>query len=312
MPIKSRLRAAALASVIVVGVAANAAYAKDAPLLSLGMEHFRDTATVKDAPVDAKFSITTEKGFVERSGPLHMVWHDEFLSVAVDKKTGQKLFQVHEEITYSGSWRFYQTANFQTPNGPRSVPAAQVSKEAANCATGECIYTEHVAFPVDEELLRQVAAGYVPAHPVIWPYKVIAKSGPAYGGGLSNAEIAGLLAKLDGYRVSAPAAVAAAPPLVEATLIVASGKLDLGIGGMFVGATAEQPNRSGILVTEVTSGSVAQKSGLIVGDILSEFNGQTIRSVAELQAAVTACHANSTVPIRLYRGLNQMTVTARF
>ena len=40
-------------------------------------------------------SISTEKGFVEYSGPLHMVWHDEFLSAAIDKKTGQKSFQVH-------------------------------------------------------------------------------------------------------------------------------------------------------------------------------------------------------------------------
>jgi hypothetical protein len=307
-----RLHAAVLTSFIALGTAANAAYAKDPALLSLGMEHFRDTATVKDDPAAAKVSISTEKGFVERSGPLHMVWHDEFLSVTIDKKSDQKLFQVHDEITYSGNWRSYQTANFQTSNGPRSVPAAELSKEAANCATGECIYTERVAFPVDEQLLRQLAAGYVPAHPVIWTYKIIAKSGPAYSGGLSNAEIAGLLVKLDDYRAAPAAPAAASAPLVEATLIGASGKLDLGIGGMFVPAAAGQPNRTGILVTEVTGGSVAQKSGLIVGDIICEFNGHALRSVAELQAAVTAGHADSAVPIRLYRGLDQMTVTARF
>jgi hypothetical protein len=313
MPAKLRLRAAAIASLYLLGAAINAAYAKDPALLSLGMEHFRDTATVTDDPADAKVTITTEKGFIDYSGPLHMVWHDEFLSVTIDKKTDQKSFQVHQEITYSGNWRSYETASFQTASGPRSVPTTLVAKEAANCSTGECLYTEHVAFPVDEQLLRQQAAGYVPGHPVIWTYKVIAKSGSTYSGGLSNAEIAGLLAKLDGYTVSpAPAAAAPSPPLVQATLIGASSKLDLGIGGLFVAATAEQPNRAGILVTEVTRGSVAQKSGLIVGDILSEFNGQTLRSVAELQAAIAACHANSAVPIRLYRGLERMTVTARF
>jgi hypothetical protein len=312
MPVESRLRAAAFATVVLLGAAAGAAYAKDPPLLSLGMEHFRDTATVKDDPADAKVSISTEKGFVEYSGPLHMVWHDEFLSVAVDKKTDQKLFQVHQEITYSGNWRLYQAANFQTANGPRSEPAVQVSKESANCSTGECIYTEHVAFAVDEPLLRQLAAGYAPGHPVMWTYKVTAKSGSVYSGGLSNAEIAGLLAKLDAYKVAPAPSAAAAAPLVEATLIGASGKLDLGIGGMFVAAAPGQPNRTGILVTEVTGGSVAQKSGLIVGDIITEFNGRSLRSVAELQAAVAAGHANSAVPVRLYRGLEAMTVTARF
>ena len=61
------------------------------------------------------------------------------------------------------------------------------------------MYTEHIAFPVDEELLRQLATGYAPAKPVIWRFKLLAKSGPEYRGGLSNAEIAGFLAKVDEY-----------------------------------------------------------------------------------------------------------------
>ena len=66
--------AAALALCI---AAAGAAAAKDPPLLSLTAEHFRDTATVKDSPSYAGVSISTQQGFVEHSGPLHMVWHDE-------------------------------------------------------------------------------------------------------------------------------------------------------------------------------------------------------------------------------------------
>ena len=295
---------AALAPLIVLGFTINTAYANDPSLLSLTMEHFRDTATFKDDPLDAMTTISTENGFVEHKGPMRMVWNDEFLRGVIDKKTGQKSFQVYAWITYSGTWRFYETANYQTTNGPKSVPATQISKEMANCAVGDCTYTERIAFPVDEKLLRQLAAGHVPGKPTIWHYKIIAKTGPDFTGGLSSAEIAGFLAKVDEYTNTLP--------VVKANATNASLKLDLGIGGMPVAATREQPNRAGILIIDVSSGSVAQKSGIIIGDILFEFDGHPIKALAELQAAVAACTANSPVTIILYRGTNVMAVTAQF
>jgi S1-C subfamily serine protease len=66
------------------------------------------------------------------------------------------------------------------------------------------------------------------------------------------------------------------------------------------------------LIIGVNSGSVAQKAGLIIGDILYEFDGHPIKDLAGLEAAVAACAANSTVGIKLYRGTNQMALSARF
>jgi S1-C subfamily serine protease len=65
-------------------------------------------------------------------------------------------------------------------------------------------------------------------------------------------------------------------------------------------------------VFAVNSGSIAQKSGIITGDILYEFDGRPIKALAQLEAAVAACTANSTVAIKLYRGTNDMAVSARF
>ncbi|HEY4445480.1 MAG TPA: PDZ domain-containing protein, partial [Steroidobacteraceae bacterium] len=135
-------------------------------------------------------------------------------------------------------------------------------------------------------------------------------------GALSSAEIAGFLAKVDEYtnalRAAAANTVAAADPVMQANAASASLKRDLGIGGMPVAATVEQPNRAGILVFGVNSGSIAQRSGIIIGDILYEFDGHPVKALAELQAAVAACAANSTVAIKLYRGMNAMAVAARF
>jgi PDZ domain len=315
MPAKAAARAAAVAAAVVCSFAARPAAAKDPALLSLTPEHFRDTATLNVDPRDAEVAISTKNGFVEHSGPLHMVWHDEFLTALLDKNTGEKSFQVHAEITYSGNWRHYQTATYQAANGSRSVPTTQISKEVANCAVAECIYTEHVAFPVDEELLRQLAAAYVPGRPVTWSFRAAAKSGPDYAGVLSNAEITGLLLKVDQYTHTASVVAAGA---VAAGAVAAAGsagapiRLDLGAGGMAVAATPQQPNRAGILIIAVTPGSVAQKSGIIVGDILFEIDGHAVKQPAELQAAVAACKADSAVPIRLYRGTEPITLSARF
>jgi hypothetical protein len=319
----SSFRTAALAPLLVLGCAMQAAHAKDPPLLTLTAEHFRDTATIKDDPRDAAVTISTVNGYVEHTGPLRMVWHDAYLTAVINKKTGQKSFQVQEEITYSGRWRFYEAASIPTSSGPRRVPTTQISKEVVDCAVGDCTYTERIAFPVDEDLLRQLAAGYAPGKAAIWPYKIAARSGPDFTSGLSNAEIAGLLAKLDDYS-RAPAAVQAIAPIAPAAVIapeaviapaaeaIAPGRPDLGIGGLPVAATAEHPNRAGILITAVNGGSVAARAGIIVGDILYEFNGRPVRAVAQLQAAIAACDANSAVPVKLYRGLDPMAVTAQF
>src|SRR5216684_5684218 len=111
---------AALAPLIVLGFTANFAHAKDPALLSLTMEHFRDTATVKDDPVAAVTTISTENGYVEHRGLMRMVWNDEYLTSVIDEKTGQKSFQVYAWIIYGGRWRAYETASYQTPSGQKS------------------------------------------------------------------------------------------------------------------------------------------------------------------------------------------------
>jgi len=316
---------AALASFIVTALGIGTAGAKDPALSSLTMEHFRDTATVTENPSDGTTIISTENGYVEHTGPMRMVWHDEFLRAVIDRKTGGRSLQVYAWVIYSGSLRNYESANYRTANGPRRVPVNQLAKEVVNCPVGDCTYTERVAFPVDEESMRQLAAARVPGNPDKWSYKLVAKSGPEYAGEISSAEIAGFLAKVDEYANRPPAAQASAPivnasvPVANAGAPVANGGIahaslsrDLGIGGMSVDATEELPNRAGVLITGVERGSVAHKAGIIVGDILYEFDGHRLKTPADLQAALAGRATTSTVAIKLYRGTSDTTVNARF
>jgi len=212
-------------------------------------------------------------------------------------------------------------ANFRTANGPRSAPVVQLAREVVNCPVGDCTYTERVAFPVDEESMRQLAAARTPGNLDKWPFTLVAKSGPEYAGELSGAEIAGFLAKLDEYtnrppvvRAGAAVADAGAPVVNGSTASTASAALsrDFGIRGMSVDATEERPNRSGVLVIGVVRGSVAHKAAIIVGDILYEFDGHPLKTPADLQAALAGRAATSTVAIKLYRGTSDTTVNARF
>jgi PDZ domain len=316
--IMTLLRSTALASFIVTALGISTAGAKDPALSSLTMEHFRDSATVTENPSDGTTIISTENGYVERTGPMRMVWHDEFLRGVIDRKTGRRSLQVYAWVIYSGSLRNYESANYRTASGPRRVPVNQLAREVVNCPVGDCTYTERVAFPIDEESMRQLAAARVPGNPDKWPYKLIAKSGPEYAGEISSAEIAGFLAKVDEYANGPPVAPASAPvviasvPVANARIENASLSRELGIGGMSVDATEEQPNRAGVLVIGVDRGSVAHKAGIIVGDILYEFDGHPLKTPADLQAALAGRAAASTVAIKLYRGTSDTTVNARF
>jgi hypothetical protein len=342
-----KFRIAPLALGIALAFTMNTVRADDPPLPSLTMEHFRDTATVEDDPVGATTTITTEKGFVSRKGILRSVSSDEFLKGVIDKKTGHKSLQIDASIAYYGRWRTYETANYKTVDGPRSLPTTQVRRDIGSCAVGNCLYTEHIAFIVDEALLRQLAAGYVPGRPAVWHYTLIPKLGPDYSGELSSAEIAGFLAKIDDYTgarpvvqakaptasaaiqptlpsappaiqptvPSAPPAIrpsAASPPPIQPNSPSAPVKVDLGIAGMAVAATLKQPNRSGVLVTGIVGDSVADKSGIIVGDIVYEFAGHPINTLTDLAAAMAASAAHSAVVIKLHRGIADATVTAQF
>jgi hypothetical protein len=296
-------------------LAAGAAQAKDSDPLSLSVEHFKDTATVTDTGPDA-VTISTENGYKETRGPLRTVWNDEFLEGIIDKKTGRKSFLASVWITYTGNSRSYATASYLAPQGPRSVPATLTRLNKSYCAVGDCTYTEYLTFPVDETMLRQLAAEPAAGKHVLWSFKLVAKSGPDYSGCFSSAEIAGLLAKVDDYRpglAAAAASTAVVPTAVAATLAATTSLTrDFGVGGMAVAATADQPDRAGVLIIAVTGGSVAHKAGIIVGDILYEFNGHPIRTPAELQAAVAACAANTVAAIKLFRGTNATAVSARF
>lgn len=301
-------RAKALIAALFLSVVAGSAVASEPAVLKLSAEHFRDTADVTTDPATATTTVTTESGYVERSGPLRMVWNDEFLQAIIDG-SGRRSYRVVVVTVYKGDPRAYATANFTMPDGPHSVPVTVVRRSVQLCATGDCTYTDRLTFAVERAALERLADGAGATTPTLWHFTVHTRRGPAYEGALSTAEIAGLLARLDTAAQTLNAQAPRSPPSPEPRV---SPQRDLGITGIAVAATAEQPQRGGILIADVKPGSVAQRAGLIVGDILYDYAGHPLSSLADLQAAVAATGAVSAVPLKVFRGMSSMQMQASF
>ena len=66
------------------------------------------------------------------------------------------------------------------------------------------------------------------------------------------------------------------------------------------------------MVTGIVGDSVADKAGIIVGDILYEFDGRPVSTLSDLATAIAASPRNSIVAIKVHRGVTDTTVTAQF
>jgi hypothetical protein len=303
------------ASTLLLTLVAGSAVAGEPALLKLSMEHFRDTAGVTTDRATSTTTVTTESGYVERSGPLGMVWNDEFLQGMIDG-SGQRSYRVVVVVIYAGAPRAYATASFTMLDGPHSVPLTVVQRSEELCATGQCTYTDRLSFAVGGAALEQLARG-AGAAPTLWHFTLHTHRGPAYDGVLSTAEIAGLIARVDAaaktLNTQAPLlSPSPEPPAYSTAAPPALPLRDLGITGIAVAAAAEQPQRRGILIAEVKPGSVAQRAGLIVGDILYDYAGHPLSSLAELQQAMAATDGVKAVSLKVFRGTSSMELQASF
>lgn len=79
------------------------------------------------------------------------------------------------------------------------------------------------------------------------------------------------------------------------------------------GATGMQhANMKGVLVVIVASGSVAEKAGINVGDVIYEYDGKPITGTQDVQPAVDATHVGNEVPIKVLRGSENFSLNAKF
>ena len=187
-----------------------------AELNKLTPEYFQQSVKLQDDDLETTAVYSTEPGWQEKQGLLKMVNFDTFLRAVIDKKTGQTIYQVYFWTMYSGDWRHYSQANYETAEGPASTPVTKLGSDVISCAGsryGGCLLREDVAFIVPEALLRQVAAKYQPdvLASGVWRFKLKARNGTDWADGLPVAEVAGLLMAVDAYRLRHKLPIAPSP-----------------------------------------------------------------------------------------------------
>jgi len=67
----------------------------------------------------------------------------------------------------------------------------------------------------------------------------------------------------------------------------------------------------GAVVNRVIAGGPAEESGLMRGDIITEFNGKTVSSYTDLENAISSCSAGDSVTIKIYRSGRFYSTTVR-
>lgn len=174
-------------------------------LLSMTPEQFQSAVTVADDDLETIAVLSTEKGFKERRGAIiGSVLDDNYLRAYIDKKTGETKYELHQWIRYNGGLRRYYSANYATPDGPKSKDVTVVARNAGFCPdveiVADCNVTEHVKITVDESLLRTIAANYRPNGSVAWRFKLKAENSKDWQESMMAAEIAGLLRAVDAYK----------------------------------------------------------------------------------------------------------------
>lgn len=190
-------------SVMLTGCVSRQQQLKEMAALTVG--HFKSKMEIQDDYLDTTAVFSTANGFKHGKGLLKIVWDDNFIRAYVDKKTGATSYQVYNWIKYQGrGWRLYNQANYESMTGPKAKRLTVIARDV-NCRGsryGGCTHTEHVAFNIDEELIKVIADKYKPGMEVGWKYKLKCKAGKDWKDGMLFQEIVALYETVQAYKES--------------------------------------------------------------------------------------------------------------
>lgn len=175
------------------------------PENSLDKEYFKQSVVIDEDTSKAVIIFSTVQGISQHKQNSN-VWSDNFIRGFLDKRTGSKTYQIYNVINYSGpgngqGWKIFSYADYQTLQGTKLTPITLLKKEE-NCSAielyGKCIYTEHLAFKIDENPLKKIVGTQAKK----WEYHLISDSGYILTDQLLRTEIAGLLESMDEYIIA--------------------------------------------------------------------------------------------------------------
>jgi S1-C subfamily serine protease len=100
--------------------------------------------------------------------------------------------------------------------------------------------------------------------------------------------------------------------IIQSGKVTHTGRAALGISAVAVDQSVQSQDNlsvsSGVLISQLVPGGGAQHAGLQVGDVIVQVNNQDVTDTSTLTAALLAESPGDTVPVKIYRGNQQMTI----
>lgn len=276
---------------------------------------------VQDDKFSASATFNGPKKAVNPFGGTARMWN---IRAWIDKKTGAVTEQLYVDTSYLGYWRFWETA---ADDQAEPLEVVAIDRTVLDC-TGGCLYSETVGVTLPIDYVRKHAA-------TGFQIKINAKSGDYLILDVGADQIQPVLNAMDVYKAAAiaagvgpgaPAAGAApiqpsaTPPMATPPLAaspVAAPPMDKSP----MGGAAAPPHfgvefmtwvYGGVLIVMVEPGSVAERAGLVAGDVVKQFDGKPTPTRAALLDAVHGETAGRSVSIDIVRTNKPMTLTAQF
>lgn len=169
-------------------------------LIALSPEQIAAKIEVKDDPLDTVIRISSAPVYTHRQGLLKLTNGDKFFRAFIDKKTGEVTYQLYVWVTYGGGeWQNINRVNYETPNGPASVEAHRIDSDVS-CGRYGCSYTEHFAFDLPEDVVREIAKGAEAGVDGQWRFRYYGRTSDAATTSMLKTEAAGFLSVVDRVR----------------------------------------------------------------------------------------------------------------
>lgn len=105
-------------------------------LFAMTPDQFAAAADVKDDALETVATISTMRGWQQHDGLLRIVNDDGFFRAFIDKTSGETRFQVYHMVRYTEQHRArFEVVNYETPDGPVSVPLIPSAATADRAAS---------------------------------------------------------------------------------------------------------------------------------------------------------------------------------
>lgn len=271
---------------------------KDLKIESILDDKFSSSVTVNGVSVDAKhkfFDLEKENWSIRSF---------------IYKKSRNVTHQLYVTFAYFGTWNWF---DYAADEDAKALPVTRIGSEVVSCGAGDCMLIETVGIALDEAVLRlKMQTGY--------EIKVSAKSGQSHIIKVTSEQIRAQLLAIKSIVPPSDVVTVGDIARLAATLPTSSIPSKVKLGVMFDDlppAAAAILNREGfkaVTIFNVLQGSVAEKAGLKMADMLYEYDGKPIQGKLDLQNAVAATQVGSKVLIKVLRGKEgkEATVEAQF